>query len=149
MPHRFDGMGYRHSDLADSAAPCLRLSANSSPVTNPGKSPIDYNEARDFYSNVSRLSADEAQKLTPVMKRAIGQFAGDLRDTISATAEGVGKGDQLEGAMQLYGRAKSWQQFGTDLWSGMKRGLPWAIGSGAGAVGGYYAVKKLSDLLTP
>ena len=51
--------------------------------------PINYNEARDFYSMLAdKLSPDEAMKLTPRMRFALGQFKSALNDTISDTAGG-------------------------------------------------------------
>jgi predicted enzyme related to lactoylglutathione lyase len=112
-------------------------------VTDPEKAPIAWDEARDFYSNVSRLSANEYQSMNPQMAAAVGKFAGAFNDALQATAEGAGKGEQYAQAMDLYRTAKSWQRIGSDVWQGAKRALPFAGGSAVG----YQAAKRLSDLL--
>lgn len=71
-------------------------------VTDPQKGPLTYEEARKFYTNASRLSADESQRLTPDMKRMVGQFRADLDSAISQTASGAGKGPQYTQAMRDY-----------------------------------------------
>jgi hypothetical protein len=115
-------------------------------VTDPDKPDITWNEARDFYTNVSRLSGNEYQNMAPQMGRAVAQFAGAFNDSLNAAAKTAGVGDQYQQAMQLYRTAKGWQQFGSDVWEGAKRALPVAGGAAAGSALGYGAVKKLSDL---
>lgn len=113
-------------------------------VTDPSKAPLTYEEARDFYSNASRLSADEAQRLTPVMKRWVGQFRSDLGDSISQAASQVGKGDVYQDAMQGYAQGMRQQDFVNLLKNAavktVKYGLPTGIGATAG---GYVAGKAL------
>jgi hypothetical protein len=107
-------------------------------VTNPDKGPLTYDEARLFQSNISRLSADEAQRLTPVMKRAVGNIAGNLGDAVSSTAESGGKLEQFQGAMKEYGRAmrlKDAGEFAKD------KAFKAILGGGATAAG-YELVKK-------
>jgi hypothetical protein len=56
-------------------------------VTDPDKAPIAWDEARDFYSNVSRLSANEYQSMNPQMAGQVAKFAGAFNDALRATAE--------------------------------------------------------------
>jgi hypothetical protein len=116
-------------------------------VTDPDKPQITYDQARDFYTNVSRLSSSEYQNMSPQMSAAVSRFAGAFKDSIRASADSMGAADKLDQAMQLWGTAKSWQQFGSEVWTGFKRGLPWGAGAGAGAATGSFAIKKLTDLL--
>jgi len=135
----------RAKELADTGAKGLPrvISKFVARVTDPEKAPIAWDEARDFYSNVSRLSANEYQSMNPQMAAQVGKFAGAFDDALRATAETAGKGDQYSQAMQLYHTSKVWQRFGSNLWEGFKRALPYA---GAGAIGGA-AGRRLSSLL--
>ena len=53
---------------------------------------ITFDVARDFSSNISRLSANEFQKLTPALQREIVQLRSALGDALQAGAEQAGKG---------------------------------------------------------
>lgn len=70
-----------------------------------------WDEARRFYSNISRLSANEYNSMNPQLQRAVGQLERVLNDVLNDTAAGVGKGDDYAQAMQFWGKAKSWQKF--------------------------------------
>ena len=91
-----------------------------------------WDEARRFYTNISRLSANEYASMAPQTQRAVGQLGRALGDVLQTTAEGVGKGEEYSQAMQEYARAKSWQQFGADAWQFVKKAAPYAAGVGAG-----------------
>lgn len=112
-------------------------------VTDPEKLPVDWQEARDFYSNVSRLSSNEYQNMNPQMAAQIGKFARAFDDSLLSTAEQTGKGEQYSQAMQLYRTAKVWQKFGSNIWGGFKSALPYAGGTAVGAAAG----KSLYDFL--
>ena len=111
---------------------------------NNSDEPLTWDEARMFYSNVSRLSANEYQSMNPSMARAVGKFAGAFNNTLRTTAEAAGVGDDYAQAMSLYARSKAWQQFGSDAWSFIKKAAPYALGAGAGSK---LAIRYLSDLL--
>jgi hypothetical protein len=110
-------------------------------TTDPKRPPLTFSDARDFYSAASRLSADEAQRLTPVMKRQIGMFTRALGDSIQQAAETAGKGEEFSGAMNEYRRAKGLQDFGEATKDVMKKA---AIGTIGGGLAGYAAKKALS-----
>jgi hypothetical protein len=104
-------------------------------ATDPEKPPITYAEARDFYSNASRLSADEMQRLTPVLKRQVAMFTKSLNESLEGATEEVGKLSKYKGAMKEYRQAKRLE----DLWQTAKE---WAAKGALGA-GGYYAAKEV------
>lgn len=108
-------------------------------VTSPDKGPLTYEEARDFGSNISRLSADESQRLTPVMKRAVGQIAQNLRSVTADTATQAGKGPQFQSAMKEYSQASTLQDLASRAKDVGIDAFLKAIGLGAGG----YAVKKI------
>src|SRR5438876_4103648 len=68
----------RAKELSDAGAKGLPrvISKFFARVTDPEKAPIAWDEARDFYSNVSRLSANEYQSMNPQMAAQVGKFAG-------------------------------------------------------------------------
>ncbi len=100
-------------------------------VTDPEKADMTYAEARDFASNLSRLSSQEYQRLTPVVGREVANLSATLNKAIGQTAAKAGKG-------QLYGVFDA-------VVAGAKKSAPWA-----GAVGvGTYLGKQLADILGP
>lgn len=75
-------------------------------VTDPAKAAMNYPESRDFASNISRLSADEMQRLTPVMKREVAQLSAALNKANADAAKLAGKGAEYKEAMREYAKAK-------------------------------------------
>jgi hypothetical protein len=118
-------------------------------ATNPDKGPLTFNEARDFYSNISRLSADEAQRLTPVMRRQVGQIASDFGDAIANTAEQGGKLNQFQNAMKEYSRAMALRDAKSEA---ARNALKYGAGAAASALGGGvagYGIKKVIESQAP
>lgn len=108
-------------------------------ATKPGSDPITYAEAKDFQSNVSRISANERMNLNPNTQRLLGQLNSDLKDSLASAADTVGKGQQFKQAMQEYHNAMTLRGF-TDnakelAWKSLLGGL------------GVYGTKKLWDLI--
>jgi hypothetical protein len=103
-------------------------------VTKPGSDPLTYAEAKDFQSNVSRLSAAERMNLNPNTKRLIGQMNADLKDSLEGAADTVGKGQKFLDAMSEYHNAMTLRG-----WTDNMKANAWkAILTGAGL----YGVKK-------
>jgi len=109
-------------------------------VTDPNKPPLTFEEARKFYTNASRLSADESQRLTPDMKRMVGQFRADLDAEITKAAASQGKGPQYTQAMKDYRRASQ----GAETLDSLKDYGKKAAISGAIGGGGYGLYKALT-----
>jgi hypothetical protein len=118
-------------------------------TTDPTKGPLTYEEARDFYQNATRLSADETNRLTPNAKRMIGKFTKALGDSVRGTAADAGQLKQYESGMKEYYRAmRTERQWGALKKYAIKpaiRGLPY----GAGLAGGYELEQKLTGKWTP
>ena len=71
-------------------------------ATDPAKGEMPYREVRDFYSNVSRLSADEMKRLPPVIKQQIGTLREALNEALAKTAASGGKEGVYRAAMHQY-----------------------------------------------
>jgi hypothetical protein len=106
-------------------------------VTDPTQGPMTYAEARDFYSNATRLSGDEFQRLTPVMRAQVAEFTANLGKSIGVTAEQAGVGPQYQAGMKEYHQAAT---LGKYLQNAKKVG----VAAGAGAAGMGIAHKLLN-----
>jgi len=69
------------------------------------QSPMTYTDLRRFYTNATRLSADESMKVTPAIKRMVGQFTQELGDAAHAAANSVGMGQKYNDAIRKYRNA--------------------------------------------
>lgn len=109
-------------------------------VTDPSKPNLAYEEARDFYSNISRLSGNDYQRLTPVLVREIGNLRVALNSSLRTAAETVGKGGLYDDAMKGYRQAAKVSDAVGDAAKQIKR---WAIPTGIVT----YGANKLSKLM--
>lgn len=100
-------------------------------ATKPGAEPITYAEAKDFQSNVSSLSADEKMASKPNTLRLIGQLNSDLKASLEAAADTVGKGRQFADAMKEFHHAMQLKGFTENM---IKAAIGAAI-TGAGVAG--------------
>lgn len=74
-------------------------------VTDPKKATMTYQESRDFASNISRLSVDEMNRLTPVVKRQVAELAAELNKANAEAAKAAGRGAEYKAAMREYANA--------------------------------------------
>lgn len=112
-------------------------------VTAPDRTPLTFSEARKFYENATRLSADEAGRLTPRMKHEVGEFTKALDDSLSSTANRVGQSPTYGKAMRQYHRAAQIKR-AKDV--AVRKGIPAAAkaaGIGAATVAGGGAAYEL------
>jgi len=72
-------------------------------ATDPTK-PMSYQEARQFYSNLNRLSVKELTGLGDNTKRLLSNFVSALDDSIREAVEPIGQGENYAKAMQEYAR---------------------------------------------
>jgi methyl-accepting chemotaxis protein len=102
-------------------------------ITDPAKTDLTYEEARDFASNISRLSADEYGRLTPVVAREVASLRATLNRSIADAAAKVGKLAEYRSAMREYAQAMHLQEMISDAAAGVKRALPYATAATAGS----------------
>lgn len=113
-------------------------------ITDPEKGDLTYREARDFYHNISRLSANEFLRLTPVVKREVSGLRVALNSAIGETARVAGKLPEYQGAMKEYASAAKVKATMQAVGKGAKdAAVKYALPGGAA----YYGVRKLGDLL--
>lgn len=115
-------------------------------VTDPKKPPMTYEVARDFASNISRLSADEFGRLSDVLKREVADLRVTLNKATADAASRVGKGREFSQAMNEYAKAKKIRSAIDSVLAGARKSAPYGIGAGLGVGTGYYLGKKLVDL---
>lgn len=113
-------------------------------ITAPDKGEMTYEEARDFASAISRLSANEAQRLTPVVAREVANLRVTLNHAVAKAAEAAGKGPQYKAAMREYAQAMKVKDAVDAVVEGAKKGLPYATAAGAGT----WLTMKLKNLLS-
>jgi len=80
-------------------------------ATDPGKGDISYKELRDFYSNISRLSADESKRLTPVVRKELNTLRAAMDEALAKTAASGGQEEVYRAAMREYALASRIREF--------------------------------------
>lgn len=119
-------------------------------VTDPDKAPMAYEEARDFASNISRLSANEFQRLTPVVAREVAGLRVALNKAVGEAAAKAGKGREYAEAMNEFAKAKRLHGMIDEVVGGAKKALPYGLGAGAvgaAGAGAYWLTKQIGSLL--
>lgn len=105
---------------------------------------VKYPESRDFTSNVSRLSANESMRLSPIIHAQVANLRMALTAAEAKAAASVGKLSEYQAAMKEYARYSQAKQLGLKIWEGMKRGSPYA----GGAAAGEFLRRKLAKLMS-
>lgn len=113
-------------------------------ITNPNLPQLTYEEARDFASNISRLSANEYQRLTPVVGREVASLSAAMNRVNAFAAQQAGKGAEYASAMKEYAQAMRVRDFLGSIVEGAKKAAPYASGAGLGL----YAAERLKSLLS-
>src|SRR5581483_1900106 len=67
--------------------------------------PLDYREARDWASNLSRLSGQDAMNASPALRAQIGKLSHAFNEDVGDAAAAVGRGEDYAKAMRDYARA--------------------------------------------
>jgi polyhydroxyalkanoate synthesis regulator phasin len=110
-------------------------------VTTPGKGDLTFEEARDFYSNISRLSANEYNALNPTMQRQVGAMRQALHEALVESAETVGKGGQYAKGISEYARSARAAEAGRKV-------AKYGVGAAGLGVAGHYGLEKVIDALS-
>lgn len=118
---RVQELAQRGTSMPQAAGKLLRR------TTEPNSPPLTYEEARDFASNLSRSSVNEAQRLSPVMQANIAKLSRSFNQDIQDTAGTVGRGVDYAQAMKDYARAAKTREL---LNKTVKWAIPAAIGGG-------------------
>ncbi len=114
-------------------------------ATDPNKAPMTYEVARDFASNLSKLSRKDLTAMGGPMSAKVMELSAALNKSIGQAASKVGKGREYAEAMTEYAKAKRLQGLIEDGLVGAKRAaIPAALGAGAGA---YWLTNKIGSLL--
>ena len=116
-------------------------------LTDPDLPELNYADARKFYSNISRLSADEMNKMNPVTKRLMGALRVALNDAIQQTADAANVGEQYQQGMAGYRSAAKFAERKELAASLAKKAAgAVALGTVAGAAAKKYG-PELSEIL--
>lgn len=110
-------------------------------ATDPKQPPMTYEVARDFASNISRLSADEMGRLTPVMRREVAHLRVALNKSIADVAKKAGKGEDYAAAMREYANAMRLRGMSDAMIKGAKKAAPLATAAGLG----YWLTNKVRN----
>ena len=89
--------------------------------------PLDYREARDWASNLSRLTAQDSMSSSPALKAQVGKLSHAFNEDIGDTAASVGRGEDYAKAMRDYRRAS---MFNNAAKTTAKWAIPAAVGGG-------------------
>lgn len=105
-PEGVGQVGLRAMELKDAGGRLPRVASQlMQRITNPDAGDLTFQEARDFYSNLSRMSANDFNSLNPTMQRQMGLMKDALGKALTAAAETVGKGEQYASGINEYHRA--------------------------------------------
>jgi hypothetical protein len=116
-------------------------------IADVDEGPLTYAEARQFYHNVSELSASERMAAKPSDLRLIQLFKHALGDSIAQTAENAGRLQDYQKAMSGYSAAKRMSDTASAVKTAVVKAAVPTILTGLGAGGGVAAYGYLKDML--
>lgn len=110
-------------------------------VTNiSDENPLLYKEARDIYSNVSRLTAEDIMRLPGPVKRQMSLVAQAMRADIGDTAAAAGREAEYYQGLKQYAQAAKLHEFASKALKHFGAGALGVLGAG-GAYETYRALK--------
>ena len=153
-PYATETVAMKLRQLADSGGKMPKVASDFlKRIRNENLGPLTYSQAREFYSNATRLSADEFSKLTPRIAREVGNLKKALGDSIVSTLDAVRPtlSKPYLSAMKEYAQASNLKEFGKQAKKVLiQKVLPAAAAGGAGgaaAQAGWSVMSKLKDML--
>jgi hypothetical protein len=110
-------------------------------ITSPSQGLLTYEDARDFYQLLGKLSVDETNKLAPSVRRDVTQLVVGLKQDIGNAAATVGKAaDYYQGLGDYATAAKyqGWLDSAKDfLTKEGGKAIAKGVGAGAGGAAAY------------
>jgi hypothetical protein len=98
--------------------------------------PLDYREARDWASSLSRLNANDKMSASPSLQGEVGKLSHAFNEDVGGAAHRAGVGEDYEQAMRDYHRASQIR----DTAKGIAK---WAIPAAAGGGIASYGLRKV------
>ncbi len=115
-------------------------------ITDPKKPQMTYEVARDFASNISRLSSKELASVPPAMMREVGNLRVALNKAVADAAARAGMGAEHAQAMTEFAKAMRIRDATDALLEGAKKGALYGVGGGTLAGAGFELGKKIASL---
>ena len=110
-------------------------------ITNPKAGPLTYEDARDFYQLLGRMSVNETTKLAPAVQRDLTQMVVGLKQDIGNAADTVGRASDYYQGLGDYATASKYQDMLNDAKDFMSKqviqGIAKGVGAGAGGTAAY------------
>jgi len=102
-------------------------------ITSPSSSPLTYEEGRDYYQLLGRLSSDETSKLAPTIQRNLAEMVSGLKTDLGNAADQVGRAADYFKGLGDYASASKYQGWYDAVKDSLaKEGVEYAV-KGAGA----------------
>jgi hypothetical protein len=145
--------GGKLGKLSDTVDEIMKQDARGAPAPSAVKqlaqrlqsgSPLEYEEAKDFQSNISALSAQEKMGMSANTKRLVGQLNQDLKGALEDAAATKNAGEKFTGAMKEYHNAMRVSEMSDKAKALAIKGALYAA-FGAAGTAGYAIYKKLFD----
>lgn len=151
VPVQLNNAGDAASDLMDwqkktQLGPTVNKFLNR--ITDPKQGPLTYEDARDYYQLLGRMSVNESTKLAPAVQRDLTRMVVGLKQDIGDAADTVGRAQDYYQGIGDYAQASKYQDWLDDAKDFVaKQAIP-AAAKGVGAAGAGGAAYGLWKYLT-
>lgn len=110
---RASGHAMEAKALGDAGAALPKVMSRFSKLAlTPTTEPMTYQQGRRFAMNAGRLSAQDALKVNPPMRRQVAVLASSLNEANEGAAASAGVGNEYRSAMREYRNAKRLERAG-------------------------------------
>lgn len=117
-------------------------------ITNPKLGPLTYEEGRQFYQILGKMSVDETMKMAPPIRRELTGLVVGLKQDLGDAAAQVGKAADYYQGLGDYATAAKHQEWidqaKSFLANETAKGIFKGIGAGAGGALGYGIYRELN-----